>query len=227
MMAYDKLCRGEFSASPRVYTFLSTVSRYQVTVRHVPGAAILPSDHSSCNPPERIEPNCQICSFVTQSMDSVVRNLSVSNILDGSAKLPFTTRSAWLAIQPECSDLRRTCAHLRQGTHPSRKATNIKDIKRYLNVATIANDGLLVVKRNDPFVPSKELIIIPRSVLHGLLTSIHLQLSHPSANQMKTIMKRFFYALDMDKAIDSITSACSQCSALQKISAVCHRTINI
>ena len=30
-------------------------------------------------------------------------------------------------------------------------------------------------------------------------------------------MKRFFYATDMDKAIDSITSACSQCSALQKI----------
>ena len=174
VMAYDKLCRGEFSASPRVYIFLSTVSRYQVTVRHVAGAAILPSDHSSRNPPERIEPNCQICSFVTQSMDSVVRNISVSNILDGSAKLPFTTRSAWLAIQPECSDLRRTCAHLRQGTRPSRKATDIKDIKRYLNVATIANDGLLVVKRNDPFVPSKELIIIPRSVLHGLLTSIHL-----------------------------------------------------
>ena len=79
------------------------------------------------------------------------------------------------------------------------------------------NDGLLVVKRNDPFVPSKELIIIPRSVLQGVLTSIHLKLSHPSVNQMKTIMKRVFDALDMDKAIDSITSACSQCSALQKV----------
>ena len=111
---------------PIGYTFLSTVSRYQVTVRHVAGAAILPSDHSSRNAPEGIEPNCQICSFVTQSIDSVVRNTFVSNILDGYEKLPFTTRSARLAIQPECSDLRRTCAHLRQGTRPSRKATNIK-----------------------------------------------------------------------------------------------------
>ena len=91
-------------------------------------------------------------------MDSVVRNTSVSDILDSYANQPFTTRSAWLAMQPECSDLSRTCAHLRQGTRPSRKATNIKDIKRYLNVATKANDGLLVVKRNDPYVPSKELI---------------------------------------------------------------------
>lgn len=130
---------------------------------------------------------------------------------------PFTTRSAWLAIQPECQYLRWTCAHLRQRTRPSRKGTNIKVIKRYLNVATIASGGLLVVKWNKPFVPVKELIIIPRSVLHGLLTSIHLQLSHPSANLMKIVMKRFFFALDMDKAIDSITEACSQCSALKQV----------
>ena len=123
-------------------------------------------------------------------MDSVVRNTSVSNILDGSAKLPFTTMSAWLAIQPEFSDLRRTYAYLSQGTRPSCKASNIKGIKCYLNVDTIANGELLVVKRNYPFVPSEELI--PRSVLHRRLTSIYLQLSQPSTNQMKTIMKRLW-----------------------------------
>jgi hypothetical protein len=35
VQAFEKLCRGEFSASPRVSTFLSTVSQYQATVRHV------------------------------------------------------------------------------------------------------------------------------------------------------------------------------------------------
>lgn len=35
---------------------------------------------------------------------------------------------------------------------------------------------------------------------------------------MKIVMKRFFFALDMDKAIDSITAACSQCLALKKVS---------
>ena len=39
-----------------------------------------------------------------------------------------------------------THAHLTQGTRPFKKLTNIKDVKRYLNVATIASDGLLVVK---------------------------------------------------------------------------------
>ncbi|CAC5380848.1 unnamed protein product [Mytilus coruscus] len=90
-----ELCRGEFSSSTLVSTFLSTASRYQVFIRHV-------------------------------------------------------------------SDLRRTVAHLRQGTRPSKKLTNIKDIKRYLNVASLVNDGLLVVKRNLPFAPCRELIIVPR-----------------------------------------------------------------
>ena len=49
VQAYEKLCRGEFSASPRVSTFLSVVSRYQASVRHVSGAAILPSDFASRN----------------------------------------------------------------------------------------------------------------------------------------------------------------------------------
>ena len=35
VQAIDKLCRGEFSASPRVTSFLSIVARYEVTVRHL------------------------------------------------------------------------------------------------------------------------------------------------------------------------------------------------
>jgi len=55
VQAFEKLCRGEFSASPRVSTFLSTASRYQVTVRHVSGSAILPSDFASRNAPDCVK----------------------------------------------------------------------------------------------------------------------------------------------------------------------------
>ena len=51
VQAFEKLCRGEVSASPRVSTFLSVVSRFQASVRHVSGAAILPSDFASRNAP--------------------------------------------------------------------------------------------------------------------------------------------------------------------------------
>ena len=98
VFSYEKLCRGEFSASPRVYTFLSVVSRYQLSVRHVSGSAILSSDFASRNPPECNEPTCQVCSFIYQTMDCVVRNVSAQDIITGKARLPFTSRSTWLAI---------------------------------------------------------------------------------------------------------------------------------
>ena len=37
VQAYTKLVRGEFSCSARVSTFLSTLSRYNVTLQYIPG----------------------------------------------------------------------------------------------------------------------------------------------------------------------------------------------
>ena len=140
VQAIDKLCRGEFSASPRVTSFLTTVSRYQVSLQHLAGKANLPSDFTSRNAPDCNEPNCQICTFVHDMGDSVVRGVSIQYILDNKSSLPFPTRSAWLQIQRDCPDLRRV------------------------------HDGVLVVKRSQPFVPAIETIVVPRSVLDGLLT---------------------------------------------------------
>ena len=216
VQAFEKLCRGEFSASPRVTTFLATVSRYQASIRHVSGSAILPSDFASRNAPPCEDEACQVCSFAKRIADSVVRQASIQDMLTGSARLPFTSRTAWLAIQSECADLRRTHAHLIQGTRPSKKLTNVKDVKRYLNVATIAKDGLLVVNRDEPFASTRECIIVPRQVLEGLLTALHIQLSHPTSHQLKMVTKRYLFALDLDKAIDRVTSGCHCCAALRQ-----------
>ncbi len=217
VQAYDRLCRGEFSASVRVSTFLATASRFQVSVQHLAGSANLPSDFASRNAPSCDNSSCQICNFIAVTETSVVRSISVQDVLDGSAKLPFTTRSTWLPIQDECPDLRRTRAHLKQGTRPSKKATNVKDVKRYLSVATTSKDGLIVVPRSEPLVASRELIVVPRQVLDGLLTALHIKLVHPSPHQLKMVVSRFFYALDMDKAIERISQGCHHCASLRKI----------
>ena len=216
VQAFEKLCRGEFSASPRVTSFLSTASRYQVHVRHVAGASILPSDFASRNAAECDNPTCQICTFVQVAAESVVRQVSTEDIMRGAQKLPFTSRSAWLAIQSECSDLRRTGAHLRQGTRPSKKLTNVRDVKRYLNVATLSRDGLLVVRRHTPLAASTECIVVPRAALDGLLTSLHIKLDHPSTHQLKTIVQRYFYALDMDASVQRVADGCHRCASLKK-----------
>ena len=68
----------------------------------------------------------EICAFAKHAQDSVVRRTSIQDILSGEKRLPFTSRTAWLATQAECADLRRTRAHLQQGTRPSKKLTNVK-----------------------------------------------------------------------------------------------------
>ena len=217
VQAFEKLCRGEFSASPRVSTFLSVVSRYQASIRHLAGSANIPSDFASRNAAECHEPNCQICSFVQRMETSTVCRTSIQDIIQGKVKLPFTSRAAWLSIQAECSDLRRTHAHLTQGTRPSKKLTKVKDVKRYLGVATVARDGLLVVKREEPMFSTRECIIVPRQIMDGLTTSVHIQLQHPTCHQLKMVMRRYFYALDMDKIIEQTTASCHQCASIQNV----------
>ncbi|CAC5394966.1 unnamed protein product [Mytilus coruscus] len=216
VQGFEKLCRGEFSASPRVTSFLSVESRYQVSVNHFSGRANIPSDFASRNAPVGTEPNCQVCCFISRTEDSVVRAVSIQDVLNDEFRLPFTTRSAWINIQSECPDLRRTHAHLKQGTRPSKKLTNIKDVKRYLNVASIAKDGLLVVRRCDPLAPPNELIIVPRSVLDGLVTALHIKLDHPSKHQLNLVLKRHFYALDMPKAAEQASDSCHTCASLKR-----------
>ena len=75
---------------------------------------------------------------------------------------------------------------------------------------------MLVVRRNDPLVPSNELIIVPHSVLHGLVTALHIKLDHPLRHQLELVMKRHFYALDLTKAIERTYNSCHTCLTLQK-----------
>ena len=92
VQAVQKLNRGEFSNSARVTTFLSNVSRYSIAVRHIAGAANLPSDYGNRNPLSCPNSDCQICKFVQTMEDSVIRSLSVKEVLDNSARMPFTSR---------------------------------------------------------------------------------------------------------------------------------------
>ena len=98
VQALEKLCRSKFSTSPRVSTILSVVSRFQASARHVFVAAILPSQRDA---PPCQDVTCQVCAFIHPTLESVVQQTSIQDILHGHARLPFTTRASCLAIQSE------------------------------------------------------------------------------------------------------------------------------
>ncbi len=144
----------------------------------------LPSDFGSRNAPECTSQNCQICKFIIETEDSVVRALYGENTAASGLQLPYASRSAWKDIQQSCPDLRRVHAHLRQGARPSKKQTNVRNVKIYLNNVSISKDNLLVVTRIDPLVSPVDLIVVPRSIAYGLVTALHIKLDSPSKHRL-------------------------------------------
>ena len=88
--------------------------------------------------------------------------------ITGKAKLAFAIRSTWRSAQSECSDMRHSITELKQGTCPSKKITDVKDIKRNLHSCSVSRDGLLIVSREEPFAPIRESTGVPRNALAGL-----------------------------------------------------------
>ena len=217
VQAYQKLCKGLFSASARVSTFLSTLSSHNVTLQHLRGEQNTSSDFASRNPQSCSGSGCQICSFVNDLSDSVVNSVSVSDVISGKINMPYLNIAAWKSVQHDCQTLRRAFAHLTQGTRPSKKAKNIKDLRRILLVASIDNQGLLVVKKSDPFVTERNRIIVPTAILPGLITAIHLYFTHPTKHQMTKLFTRYFYGINSEAVIGNVVEACSTCNSLKKI----------
>ncbi|XP_067664175.1 uncharacterized protein [Haliotis asinina] len=217
VQAYNKLTRGEFSASSRVTTFLSTVTRYNVSVNHISGVNNIPTNYCSRHPSSCSDQSCQVCKFIQEDAESAIRSLSVKDVVEGGARMPFTNRVAWQAAQHECSDLRRAHSHHYQGTRPSKKHTDVPDVKQYLREVCIASDGLLVVRASQPFQSVRERIVVPRAVLGGLLTALHIRFNHPSAFQTRQLFNRYFFALDLDKCLKAVDSSCHHCVSLRSV----------
>ena len=222
VQAWSKMLRGQFSSSSRVATFMSILSEYAVEVQHISGSVNLPSDYQSRNPPECANSACQICKFVAESDDVVVKAVTVDDILSGRTKVPYANKQTWLMLQKECPDLRRVHSYLKTGVRPTAKNSRITDVKRYIQKVKINNDGMLVVAHSEPFLPPKDLIVVPQALLKGLLTSLHISLNHPTINQLSKVFSRDYFALRSVPAIKSVWENCSTCQSLKKIPSELH-----
>ena len=217
VQAHNKLLKGHFSASARLSTFLSCLSEYNVKLSHIKGTDNVISDYGSRNPQECKDKLCQICKFVEDTCSSVVRAVNVSDVLSGSARMPFLNEQAWRAAQQECHELRRAFAHLRAGTRPSRKSKGMRNVKRYLNLASINGNGVLVVCKPDPYFHQRKLTIVPKDILPGIVNALHLHFTHCCESQLKKLFNRYFYCIGSEAVIKSVVEACHQCASLRKV----------
>lgn len=121
VQAVQRLRRVEFSASPRVTTFLNVIGRYNIAVAHLKGSDNTVSDFASRNAPDCQEPTCQVCRFVQETVMGAVYAFSVEDIIHGHACLPYTNRHTWEKLQQECPDLRVTAEYMKKGIPLKRK----------------------------------------------------------------------------------------------------------
>ncbi len=217
VQAYQRLLTGKFSASARVSTFLSCISAHNIVISHISGTNNASSDYSSRHPVSCTDATCAICKFVQETADSVVSTVSVTEVLSGNAQLPFLNRNAWKTAQQNCHDMRRAFAHLTQGTKPSRKARNLKHLRKYLNVATVDANGLIIVRKSTPLFHQQALIVVPYDILPGIITAMHQYLKHPTAHQLTQVFNRYFYGISSRSFIDDVVSNCSHCNSMKDI----------
>ena len=218
VQAFARLCKGKFSASSRVSTFLSCLSEHRVTVQHLKGEGNRSSDFASRNPTTCCDNSCQICEFANDMSNSVVNAVTVTEVLDGSARIPFYNKSAWRSAQQNCQALRKTHTYLINGTRPSKKAKNILSVRRYLEVCSLDSaSGLIIVRKSDPYMLQRDLIVVPADILRGFLTALHLYFNHATVLQLKKVFNRYFFALNLDASVTDVVDSCSQCTALKSL----------
>ena len=217
--AAKKLLRGEFSTSARLSTFLSSTSRYNATVNHIPGSLNLVSDYISRHPLECPSPEeCAVCKFVGQQISSVVQNVTIEDILQGKARMPWTNRNTWRDIQDECNILRKVKFFRDRGTQPGKKSRNLRQVRKYLTAGVIlSHDSVLVNPYSPPLGRIIERIVVPDQIIHGILTMLHLLLNHPTAYNLSKAFCRYFFALGSDKYIKEVSQNCSQCAAIKEL----------
>ena len=215
VQAYEKFMRGQFSSSSRMQSFLLAATQNNVKVSHIKGSNNALSDFGSRNSVECHEPNCSVCKFIGESENISVNQINVSDIIDGAVRVPFSSPNAWLQIQLNCSTIQLARKHLQQGTRPLKNQRNLRDVKILLRVASVTNDGLVVVSKKCPLQPDIQLIVIPQPYVKGLLTMLHLQLKHPTTNQLHLVYNRQFYSINSEKFIKEISDNCHECLSLR------------
>lgn len=108
-------------------------------------------------------------------------------------------------------------AYLSQSSRLSKKLSNMKGTKHYLNCCTIVRDGMLVVPHHKAFSPTTEWIIVSRHALVGLLTALHNRLDHITQFHLKQVFCHYFYAVKLDSILSRLNNNCHIFVSLKKI----------
>ena len=182
VQAWKRLKTGAFSSSARVASFLTGLSTLRVELVHNPGRNNMVSDYNSRNPFTCSEPRCQICQFASKlelegdNINPTVKCIRVEEILNGSVKMPFNQKSAWLKVQ-KGDRVHRMLLNLiktSQVSEPKKTKGVYTTLKRLHNLfksgnLKISKDGLVTITTSDVQGNNHDAISVPTRFFPGLV----------------------------------------------------------
>ena len=214
---------GKFSTSARISSFLTNINRTPI----ISGKAKLNpfSDLQSRAPPDCTE-GCSVHKFINEAIDAVVDEGAKNCKIDSNISVGFSNRSSWLQSQQSNQACNIVKKLLISGKPPPKaigKNTGEywNDVRHYCREATVAKDGLLVVK-SEPDIMSgnlnRERIVVPKPLVPALLYHLHNHNDqHPVKTQQKASFQRQFFAIHLDKHLELLYQNCYRCSVIQKL----------
>ena len=227
VLAFQKLKQGKFSSSPRIAAFLTSVNTFNVNIVHKAGKDIALTDYISRNPVECRTKRCQVCSFTKEQVeigDALVHKVTVSEILEGTYKMPYSQVKTWVTLQKKDPVISKLIKLIEVGQKPEQKRTggNNTILKNLYNQFTKGNlkingSGLVTVTQPDDSGTLRNLIVVPSPLFPGLVTSIHLRLQHPTKYQMNKLLGRHFFCPGSSTMVADCVDNCHTCISLKPI----------
>ena len=133
--------------------------------------------------------------------------LLISDIELNPSKLP---KSSWKEIQSACPVLSKAFAFLKAGKLAPKKEKNQRDLRRYLAIAQISPQGILVVPKQIPFCSKPSLLkIVPRHFATNLARIVHDSLDHPAPSQLRKQLEREYFMLNIVQITEKVTEECT------------------
>ena len=239
------LGQGKFSTSKIINNVMSSISDLDLEFNHLSGKMFknCPDDFGSRFPaPCRNPSSCKVHTFIRECTGfsvsavhlsvslahdgAIVGNINrqddnvIRDILSGKTPLPLSNRRAIAYLQSRDKDLRRVRELLLAGQRPSDKR-DFKPVKQFfrsdVNTTIDKDNCLVVIKRNRQTLVTRELVVIPDNMSLGLLYSLHLNLNHPSNDQLHKVVDTRFYMSNLADKCNTVTEECTPCTSIKTI----------
>ena len=156
--------------------------------------------------------------------NATILSISMKDVTENRVTLPFTQRKGWRNIQEEDRTLQTLKRHMQSGTIPQRRGIKQPELKKLYSLfqhqkIIISPDGLIMKTETDALGNVLQQIVVPNVIMKGILTALHVRFDHPhpSNQELKKIIDRYWFATQTNKIIQEIFDSCLPCQALRPL----------